>query len=69
MLQDSTVSSLGAIPGAFNEVANSFSVPRLVEEASPVRPSSAGCHPVLCARPGAGPRHGTGSFGVGVLVP
>eukprot|EP00959_Pyramimonas_sp_CCMP1952_P315294 6599058-Pyramimonas_sp.AAC.1 len=53
---DSTVLSVGAIPGAFDEVASSFSVPRLVEEASLVDPSSEGTQPALRARPGAGPR-------------
>eukprot|EP00959_Pyramimonas_sp_CCMP1952_P201351 4210815-Pyramimonas_sp.AAC.1 len=50
-------------------LTNLCSVPRLDEEASLDDPSSVGAQPAPRARPGVGPRRGTGPFGVGVLAP
>eukprot|EP00959_Pyramimonas_sp_CCMP1952_P071924 1502259-Pyramimonas_sp.AAC.1 len=69
-LRCSAVLSLGAAPGAFDVVSKNFlSVLRRVGAASLDDPSSVGIQPVLCVRPGVGPRRGTGPFGVGALVP
>eukprot|EP00959_Pyramimonas_sp_CCMP1952_P065843 1374685-Pyramimonas_sp.AAC.1 len=70
MLLYSHCSSLGAAPDASAVVSsNLFSAPRLDKETSLDDPSKVGVQPGPRVRPGAGPRRGTGSFGVGALAP